>query len=950
MGNNTFNISLKKEVVVVSLFITCSILYFFFGTYNFDLTPLSSIQISRATLDAADVSKRISFFYKLIGLFSVLMIATYVLVSWAANKLKIPHSQEKALLILATTGIVLRISSVYGIDCDYGANLITILFVIITGLTSLRNPKNLFSTSTNPTYLSTITITSFILTGVILFLFNSNPFVQKNSISLFFVLLTVLISATLIIKHKAQLFLRGLFLYLSPLCLSPILIFISLEFFFYFKLNYDLFISFKLVFIGLMLLFGGLMFTIKKWKSLSLSSKVLTNVLYAPSALLMFLMLTQYNPILEQSKEMFELANPAITQMRIFSFSEIPFVDFMSSHMFSEQFSGIIYNLIFGYDGSLDFLTYQFLYLVIFYFIAYYFLRNVLNSASSSLLFLISFPLVDTLFYPHLFYSILLFIAVQKTVKDQKVKNYFLLGTLTTAMCFWRLDIGVSALLATVLFLPLSLFSNQQRINFLALLKSLGLFLTLCLATFLTVFAFRESASILSNIQSFSHYISANQAHGLSIIAKEYTHQFFIHHVILPLISILLVLFSTYSLRTQREKFSEPKKYALSASIFLFLIYLTNFQRGLVRHSFAENTDSFLTSTLFIALALFIFSQLKNNNQNWKRYIYFFSISFGVIFLLKNFPIEKETSGLDQFLRQNTLTGIDTKLTAENFKGRIEGKEDFAKKAYSDLKLFLDQSIHQNQTFLDFSNTPMLYYYCQRRVPSYFCQNLQNTVDDYLQVEQIKRINANDVPVVIYSNYPKSWWDNTDDVSNIMRQYLLAEHIHKMYKPFAVINKHSIWISKKDDLDNSGFQLDKEVNTPQEYDYKNVAWLINDYVNNEAKDSFKKITLKNNLLELNNKEVLLNTEKETFEKSNLFIKIVLNKSTKSENLKVEIFSEDSLIGTNIFQTKKGKLEYMMPISNHYLWTTNSISMIKISNSDHCSAIDIQLFKDLRNEY
>ena len=140
------------------------------------------------------------------------------------------------------------------------------------------------------------------------------------------------------------------------------------------------------------------------------------------------------------------------------------------------------------------------------------------------------------------------------------------------------------------------------------------------------------------------------------------------------------------------------------------------------------------------------------------------------------------------------------------------------------------------------------------------------------------------------------------------------------------------------------------MNTPQIYDYKNAAWLINDYVNNEAKDSFKKITLKNSILNLSNKETLINLQKETFEKSNIFIKIVLNKSKKNETLKVEIFSEDSLIGTNMFETKKGKLEYMMPISNHYLWTTKSISMIKISNSDHSSVSDIQLFKDVRNEY
>jgi hypothetical protein len=321
-----------------------------------------------------------------------------------------------------------------------------------------------------------------------------------------------------------------------------------------------------------------------------------------------------------------------------------------------------------------------------------------------------------------------------------------------------------------------------------------------------------------------------------------------------------------------------------------------------------------------------------------------------LIFFLKYFTIEKEASALNTFLSNPTLSQLDHKLSAPNFNGRITGENDFTEKTYADLKLFLDQNIKNNQTFLDFSNTPMLYYYCQRKVPSYFCQNLQNTVDDYLQMEQIKRINPNEVPIVIYSNYPKNWWDNTDGVSNIMRQYLLAEYIHKMYKPYAVINNHSIWITKEIDLDHSNFQNNIELNTPQEFNYKNAAWLINEYVKHEAKDSFKKITPLKGALEISRNTVSINIQENTLEKSNLFIKIVLNKSTKSENLKIEIFSDNMLIGTNIFKTRKNQLEYMMPISNHYLWSEKSTTMIKTSNSNNCSVSDIQFFKDNRNEY
>ena len=85
-----------------------------------------------------------------------------------------------------------------------------------------------------------------------------------------------------------------------------------------------------------------------KFKKVNVSIKKQVSLYYAPSVLLTFLLFTIYHPIIDQSTEMFELANPSISQMRIFAFSEIPFVDFMSSHMFSEQFYGLLYNFIFG--------------------------------------------------------------------------------------------------------------------------------------------------------------------------------------------------------------------------------------------------------------------------------------------------------------------------------------------------------------------------------------------------------------------------------------------------------------------------------------------------------------------------------------------------------------------------------------------------------------------------
>ena len=90
--------------------------------------------------------------------------------------------------------------------------------------------------------------------------------------------------------------------------------------------------------------------------------KVLQNR-FALAALLGLITAVQYHPIFTQSSEMFELANNANAQLKLFQFHEIPFVDFLSSHVFSEQFYGIIYHTIFGYSNDLAFLTYAFFYI-----------------------------------------------------------------------------------------------------------------------------------------------------------------------------------------------------------------------------------------------------------------------------------------------------------------------------------------------------------------------------------------------------------------------------------------------------------------------------------------------------------------------------------------------------------------------------------------------------------
>ena len=81
----------------------------------------------------------------------------------------------------------------------------------------------------------------------------------------------------------------------------------------------------------------------------------------------------------------------------------------------------------------------------------------------------------------------------------------------------------------------------------------------------------------------------------------------------------------------------------------------------------------------------------------------------------------------------------------------------------------------------------MLYYYAQRKVPSYFNQSLQNEVTEKIQRINLEQTEGLDIPFVVFSHYPDNWWDNTDGVPNAIRYPVLANWIYKNYLPDTLV-------------------------------------------------------------------------------------------------------------------------------------------------------------------
>ena len=932
----------KIEIFIISLFWGIFLSHLIFSDFSaFDYTP-NSLIISQATQDNVDVSGRVSFYYKILLFASTSIFLFYFAIVKLNDKLILSRNSLQVTFVISSIGLLLIFSDLIGLENSKSILFVAFLNSISIVLLLLGKKYQKLRYLYNSTFFSTVAICSFLLSLGILFLANSNTKLLSQFQVVFYSSLFLFLVLATVCKSVLGINFRKIFSLNIVLAFIPLLIFFSVEFQFLYFLKFKDFTRYKYLFLSLLLLLSFICIIYQKRRNKLKSSQYLLNKYLAPLSLLGFLLLTVYKPFIGFSNDVFELANPANAALRTFKFGEFPLIDFMSSHMISEQFFSWIYFLLFGYSSTLEFTSYFFLADILFYFLAFWFLKNVFKNSVLAFLFLAFFPLVGMLFSDSIFFSIIAFAALYKLTTYQTVLSYFVSFSVIFLLLIWRLDTGIATLFTTLFFLPILFYSNKTIVNYKNLLRGLIGFVILILFLILAATAIRDINFIKDNFFSALHYIRENQAHGYSKIANNFDTRFYFYHFFLPFICLCCIVFCTMILRLNKQSLSQERQFILTASIFLFLICLSNFQRGLVRHSFFEGSEHFLVSTFFIALSLFFIS-LFNTERPSIKFILLSFLSFILLISLKYFGIDKSTTLSENLLTASTLKNIDLNFDSANYKGRIISEGN----SFTKFKILLDTKFNNNQSFLDFSNTPMLYFFTERKVPGYFCQPLQNSIDDYLQLQLLKKVNTQNTPIVVYSNYPKNWFDETDGVPNSMRQYLIAEYIYKNYKPFSIIDNKCIWIDKKLNLNNLDFPCDTVSNKTQTHHYKQTAKLINDYFNNI---DFKGLKLIGSSGSNYNKEFNFSyfyLPKNIDYSKGVFAKVFVTCNDGKKNVKLILKKDYSFVSETDFETDKKSKYYMVRLSNHYLWHAKKPDHIVVESEKGAMIEKIEFYYDNR---
>lgn len=502
--------------------------------------------------------------------------------------------------------------------------------------------------------------------------------------------------------------------------------------------------------------------------------------------------------------EMFENANPANAYMRVLAHGEWPMLQFLSAHLLSEQLPAYLHYALFGYSEEPVFLRYAHLWLSFAPLVGYLFLSRIFGSPTWSFLLVLFFPFFPFLFPASYFYAIVSAFLLFYWLKGQVSPGLAPLAIWWSWKCFgiviwlaflvfWRIDLAAAILPAVWLLVLLGYaagFVPRERV-FQLISASLVL-------GFVGLLAFLAANGIFQGqltdrVAMAMAYFGASQAHGYADIQGRWDALFFdLHYHWMPLLVAAVAIGLVWCARRHRHR--KPDFLVMSA-LFLAFFYFFNAPRGLVRHGLVEGSDVAIGSFAALVVILGILRLIPR--------LFYPMATVGLmsicVLMAKIGQGQQAVPLLSQTLaRVPSYLGPPVEYTLSSIGAKRKSRID-------SVVQYLDDQLDSHETFIDFSNSPMLYFYAQRKVPSYFNQSLQNLPTLEGQLLALPYFDYHAMPVVTYRHSPESWWDHTDGVPNAIRYPLIAQFLFQHYLPYDTIGGYEIWLAKERLPDSTAF-------------------------------------------------------------------------------------------------------------------------------------------------
>lgn len=743
---NKQNLLAKLDLkLVLSVFLGLIAALFFVNGQNILLKQELPFAIGVATANEIDIAARIGLTYKTLFLGIVTTLSSYfILKRWISlSFLSEKENIVKGILIVQIILSLCILTDIQKANSFWLLNALLLSLFLVSIL-----PRKI-----QQTYLSNQQITVAFIQLISLFLIIENWWITWVVV----VVVQILI-ARLKPNHQSAVNLW--------ITILPLIVFLGVESTLIANQRSVFFTSYLPGIILFSILIGGWLFTIRR--------KILqANLIHIqlPLVLVAYLLFQYYTPVQNWHEEFFEIANELNPLLLFELYGKIPFVDYLSSHLVSDFFWHSLYATFNGFNYTQDPLIYRGFVYVCSALVLYFFLKSTFSNALLAFGIIALLPFLQ-FYLPYNFAFVFIpFIFLKKYFETKEFKFLTYTAIWLVVLSFWRVDIGVSLIAGVLVILPLVFWEMQihrKKISWL-----IGSLILVGLLILGGIYFSNPSA-----LPQMAHYFSGSQAHGYEKLTPEFSNLFYIHFIFLPLsIGIIFV-----SLLVKIK--DENKTIFYYPLLFLIGFYFMNLQRGLVRHSFMEHNETSISSIGWMIVVIFAyhFTSIK------KMWVVIALIPGGLLLSIRSIDFHTSTLNKDRSFSLHRLPALkNQKIT------RTVGGNDHEVWKLVD---FFKANMQKDETFIDLSNTPMLYYYTQKNVPSYFCQYMQNTIDGFLQEENIRQLSNYKIPYVVFSREPESFFDNMDGIQNPIRHYRITDYIYQNYLPYKIIGGFQIWISK----------------------------------------------------------------------------------------------------------------------------------------------------------
>lgn len=483
--------------------------------------------------------------------------------------------------------------------------------------------------------------------------------------------------------------------------------------------------------------------------------------------------LLAFQPVMSAAPaaELMESSNSGLAAYGLFNFGQLPIIENLDAHMLSNEIGRWVFYIFNG--SAFDALWYEYSMIFVRYLLYYYLLRELLGSESRALMMTLLFPIaLESIFDRNAAFGVLCILCALYALKSRSWKSYSIFFISCVLVCFYRMDVGVSFAVSSAVLLLLYSRGSWKKYFVSGIIVALITVINWCILCRI------KGIAPLPRALEFFDIMASNIRWNRLLAGETGSLEYAFCYVLLP----LGVVASAAGAFIKSHRNPDDRK-ALFIALCLALAYVLGFQRGITRHNLQEHMVSNVVSCSVLAISAAVYV-CKN------RRLHAFVIPFASLLLLTQlvfgvYNLSGRTAVTDAC---STLLSDEPYAEYSERVDRIVITDDF-KDLYSELKDFFDEHLEPNQTFIDFSDSELLYALCNREKPFYLNQAPSNLNREYSQRMFVEELSSYDCPYAITAN-PIG---EIDGIPLFVTHYLAFEYLYENYAPVCEVGRWMVW-------------------------------------------------------------------------------------------------------------------------------------------------------------